>query len=239
MMDMKNVFRFKQFAVQQDLCGMKVGTDGVLLGAWAQGGRQVLDVGTGTGLIALMMAQRFNRAQILAIDLESGACQQARINVDASAFRHQVQVEEVSVQHLSQRREMQGTFDAVVSNPPFFVRSLKSQSAARMLARHTDTLSYADLFRSVSLLLTARGEFSAVIPTDSLDDFLSESCIHGLFLHRRCLVKTTEGKMPKRCLVAFGKEPATAVEESEGCLLAADGEKTEWYRSLTNDFYLK
>ena len=108
-----------------------------------------------------------------------------------------------------------------------------------MLARHTDTLSYADLFRSVSLLLTARGEFSAVIPTDSLDDFLSESCIHGLFLHRRCLVKTTEGKMPKRCLVAFGKEPATTVEESEGCLLAADGEKTEWYRSLTNDFYLK
>ena len=202
-MDMKNEFRFKQFAVQQDLCGMKVGTDGVLLGAWAQGGRQVLDVGTGTGLIALMMAQRFNRAQILAIDLESGACQQARINVDASAFRHRVQVEEVSVQHLSQRREMQGTFDAVVSNPPFFVRSLKSQSAARMLARHTDTLSYADLFRSVSL------------------------------------VKTTEGKMPKRCLVAFGKEPAITVEESEGCLLAADGEKTKWYRSLTNDFYLK
>ena len=111
-----SVFKFKKFAVNQDQCGMKVGTDGVLLGAWARGGNRVLDIGTGTGVIALMLAQRFPKAKITAIDIAEEACRQAKENVSASPFAHQVQVEHTSLQEF----ESAERFDCIVSNPPFF-----------------------------------------------------------------------------------------------------------------------
>ena len=114
------MFQFKQFTIEQELCAMKVGTDGVLLGAWAQGGRRVLDVGTGTGIIALMMAQRYSEAQVVAIDIDEGAVRQARQNVAQSAFAKQVSVVQQAVQ------EHQGEYEAIVSNPPFFIDSLQA-----------------------------------------------------------------------------------------------------------------
>ena len=132
-----SVFIFKEFAVKQDACAMKVGTDGVLLGAWARGGSRVLDIGTGTGLIALMMAQRFPEAEIEAIDIAEAACLQAKENVANSVFARRVRVVRAALQQYVGPK----SFDCIVSNPPFFVDSLHNPDALRSMARHTSTLS--------------------------------------------------------------------------------------------------
>ena len=172
-------FAFKQFVIHQDRCAMKVGTDGVLLGSWAAGGRRILDIGTGTGLIALMMAQRFPAACLTTIDIEHDACVQARLNVMCSAFTG-IDVQEVSLQNFTRRwradskaNELALKYDSIVSNPPFFVNALKSNDEKRTMARHNDSLSYRDLFCCAAELLADGGVFSVVIPADCLASFSS------------------------------------------------------------------
>ena len=228
-------FTFKQFSVQQHLCAMKVGTDGVLLGAWAEGGARILDIGTGTGLIALMMAQRFAEARVSAIDVVGDACRQASANVAASAFAGRISVSESSAQEYSP----QCRFDSIVSNPPFFVNSMKAPDASRAVARHSDTLSYADLFACVVRLLTPGGVFSAIIPAECLSAFVAEAYMSGLSLTRRCAVRTTLRKQPKRYLLAFRRESGVPMLAEEVVLQDADGGRSEWYRRLTDDFYIK
>ena len=143
---------------------MKVGTDSVLLGAWAKGGRRILDVGAGTGVIALMMAQRFPQAEVMAVDIDGEACAQAVENVAASPFAGRVDVRCVAVQQLAADEAMQARFDAIVSNPPFFDNALKAKGESRLIARHTDTLPFAQLFAAVRRLLAPSGVFSAIIP---------------------------------------------------------------------------
>lgn len=168
---MPDFFEFKQFVVHQDRCGMKVGTDGVLLGAWAEGGKHILDIGTGTGLIALMLAQRYQDAEITGVELNEQAALQAQENVDASPFAHQITIENVTIQRFSLQTSLQGYFDSIVSNPPFY-HSLKSKNHERTLARHTESLAFTELFEAVSLLLAPKGCFSAVIPVEQMDSFL-------------------------------------------------------------------
>lgn len=227
-------FAFRQFVVRQDLCAMKVGTDGVLLGAWAEGGRRVLDIGTGTGLVALMMAQRFAGASVVAVDLDEGACRQAAINVGASPFASRVSVVRTAVQDF----EAPETFDSIVSNPPFFTSALRCPDQARNMARHADTLSYADLFAAVDRLLAAEGTFSAIVPTDCLSDFTAEAYVHGLSPVRRTLIRTTQRKQPKRALLAFRRAPSPMACE-EVCLVGEDGGRSAWYGGLTAEFYLR
>ena len=145
------MFRFKRFTIDQDLCAMKVGMDGVMLGAWAQGGKRILDIGTGTGLIALMMAQRNLDSLVTAIDIDEGAVRQATKNVENSYFRHQIEVRHEAVQ------QHEGCYDAIVCNPPFFSDSLPAPDAQRNIARHTDTLSYAELMQAAYRLLDILG----------------------------------------------------------------------------------
>ena len=127
------MFQFKQFIINQDECAMKVGTDGVLLGAWAMGGSRVLDVGTGTGIIAIMMAQRYAEADILAIDIDEGSVHQAKDNVAASPYVSRINVSQIMVQDMD--ASFAGLFDAVVSNPPFFIDSLQAPDHQRTIAR--------------------------------------------------------------------------------------------------------
>lgn len=214
---------------------MKVGTDGVLLGAWAEGGERILDVGTGTGLIALMMAQRFAEAQIVALDIVHEACTQAAVNVKASPFTNRIDVVESSVQQYDANEK----FDSIVSNPPFFVNSLLAPDAHRTLARHSCALPYAELFASVRRLLTADGVFSAIIPAECLQVFVAEASLCGFSLTRRCAVKTTMRKPVRRFLLAFRQHGATEFSASEEVLQAPDGSRTEWYDALTHDFYVK
>lgn len=227
-------FKFKQFTVWHEQCAMKVGTDGVLLGAWAAGGKRVLDVGTGSGLIALFMAQRFEYASITAIDIDDGACMQARENVEKSPFGMRIDVVKSSLQHFM----AESKYDAVVCNPPFFNNSLKSNDRQRSMARHTDTLSYHDLFRGVASLLADDGEFSVVIPASCRSDFDMEALFAGLMPLRVCAVRTVAHKPVSRYLLSYGKHPAGRVEETSVCL---DGDMTDapgWYSMLMDDFYL-
>ena len=145
-------FKFKQFEIHQDRCAMKVGTDGVLLGAWAPGGKRILDVGSGTGLISLMMAQRFPEAQVLGIDMDGEACEEAAENVAASPFADRVEIECCRLQDYHSAE----SFDAIVSNPPFFLNSLKNPDSKRTMARHTDSLPFRDLFRECGVKTVER-----------------------------------------------------------------------------------
>ena len=219
------MFQFKQFAIQQELCAMKVGTDGVLLGAWAKGGQRILDAGTGTGVIALMMAQRFPEAQVTAIDIDEGAVRQSQQNVAVSPFAAQVTVLRETLQ------EHQGAYDAIVSNPPFFIDSLAAPDEQRNMARHTQTLTYAELMQAAYRLLSDDGELSVVVPFDYRQRMEDEAIFVGFFPSRVCAVKTTERKPAKRYLLAFRKHPCPCQKEQ----LTIGSED---YQALTSAFYL-
>ena len=219
------MFQFKQFTIEQEMCAMKVGTDGVLLGAWARGGQHVLDVGTGTGVIALMMAQRYSKAHIVAIDIDERAVLQARLNVSQSPFSGRVDVVQQALQ------EHQGEYDAIVSNPPFFIDSLAAPDQQRNMARHTETLSYGELMQAAHRLLTDDGELSVVVPFDYRRRMEDEAVFVGFFPSRVCSVKTTERKPVRRYLLAFRKHPCQCEEE----MLTIGDDR---YQQLTQDFYL-
>jgi len=227
-------FRFKKFTVWHDRCGMKVGTDGVLLGAWANGGRRILDIGTGSGVIALFMAQRYRNAVITAIDIDSAACSQAEDNVRMSVFNGRINVVESSLQHFEY-----GKYDAIVCNPPFYADSLKSDDRRRTLARHTDTLSFHDLFSCAAKLLADDGEFSVVIPAAVRSTFDMEAAFSNLFTSRVCALRTVPHKPVSRLLLAYRKHPVYKVEEALEYLNNADMTRSAWYDSLTQDFYEK
>ncbi len=226
-------FKFKGFTVFHDRCAMKVGTDGVLLGAWARGGARILDVGTGSGLIALFMAQRFPQAAITAIDIDAESVQQARENFLASPHGDRIVAVEVPLQGFRE-----GKYDAIVCNPPFFVNSLRNPDRRKAQARHADTLPFRDLFEGVDALLGEDGEFSVIIPSTAHADFSLEAAAFGMFPLRECAIKTTPQKQVSRYLLSYGKRPATCVESASACLSAEDGtSRSEWFSALTEDFY--
>lgn len=215
---------------------MKVGTDGVLLGAWARGGLHILDAGTGTGVIALMMAQRYPEAQVTAIDIDEGAVRQAQQNVALSPFAERVEVLRETVQEFDGGNGSNGSngvcgYDAIVSNPPFFIDSLAAPDEQRNMARHTQTLTYAELMQAAYRLLADDGELSVVVPFDYRQRMEDEACFVGFFPSRVCAVKTTERKPAKRYLLAFKKHPCPCRKEQ----LTIGSED---YQALTSDFYL-
>lgn len=245
-------FQFRQFTVRQEHCAMKVGTDGTLLGAWARcpisplgDKREVLDVGTGTGLIALMMAQRFPEARVMAIDIDAEAVQQAVENVAASPFADRIQVVQADVTTfdtpIRDIRDIRCSdyiqYDSIVCNPPYFVDSLTCPDRRRTLARHDRSLSYRQLMTAASRLLADDGELSVVIPFDCRIRLEQEAALAGLSKVRQCAVHTTPGKPPRRYLLAFRKHPAP-LEEETGILEDSPGHRSSWYQQLTKDFYL-
>lgn len=232
-----NSFTFQKFTIHQDRCAMKVGTDGVLLGAWAHGGKRILDIGTGTGLVAIMMAQRFANAHVTAVEIDHNAALQACDNASCSPFASRIGIVETSVQNFDVYDTQ--LFDSIVSNPPFFTDSLKNPDSQRATARHADTLPYRDLFTAVKRLLAEDGEFSAIIPSDCLTSFIAEAYLAHLVPIRRLAIRTTPRKQPKRHLVSFGHtSSASNATNEEQCLMNPDGSQSEWYINLTSDFYL-
>ena len=227
-----NYFKFKEFTVWQDHCAMKVGTDGTLLGAWADGGVQILDVGTGTGLIALMMAQRFPQAQVTGIDIDAQAVQQACENVAASPFTQRVVIEQADA------NVFEGHFDCIVSNPPFFEHSLTCPDSQRTTARHDENFSYAALFALGRRVLDEHGVLSLVAPYDYRSRVLEEACLAGFFLKREWAVKTTPKKQPRRYLFCFALNSVENIDRGTGVIEDAPGQRSEWYQKLTSDFYL-
>lgn len=223
---------------------MKVGTDGVLLGAWAPlraEDRRLLDIGTGTGLIAVMLAQRAAQAGITGIDIDDVG--EARANGDASPWGARLHFLQTPVQEFFPPER----FDLIVSNPPFYVDSLTCPDAGRTAARHTVHLSYAELIGAVVRLLAPGGRFAVVLPTPEAERFRREAADRLLLLHRTD-VRTTPRRPAKRALMLFARledaavpslsEPLPQVDE----LVIGTGEHecyTPEYRALTGDFYLK
>ena len=231
-------FRFKQFTVHQQHCAMKVGTDGTLLGAWAlatEGSCRIFDIGTGTGLIALMMAQRYPKAQVTAIDIDDGAVRQAKENVSASPFADRINVMKADVLTFKEEEK----YDSIVCNPPFFEDSLICPDPQRTEARHTVSLDYRQLMEATFRLLKDDGRFSLIIPFDCRERLESEAHLRGFFISRLCSVQTTPSKAPKRYMIEFTKHPVYEIDTNNGILESSPQIRSDWYRELTQEFYIK
>ena len=214
---------------------MKVGTDGVLLGAWADcdGAKRILDIGTGTGVIALMLAQRNSQAEILAVEIDETATQRARANFDASPWAERLEVEQTAVQQYSPSDK----FDLVISNPPYFVDSLQCPDAKRTTARHTQDLTFEELDKAVCRLLADSGRFALILPTAEFYKYLAITRLH---LVRRCDMHPTTGAAVKRVMAEFARSKNEEFAlENITIEKAQRGDYTDEYRALTKDFYLK
>ena len=226
------MFRFKQFSVRQEVSAMKVGTDGVLLGAWATVSpedRLALDVGTGTGVIALMLAQRSAGLEIIGIDIDEAAAGEAASNFAASPWASHLAARPVSLQTFISEWEQQ-PFDLIVSNPPFFSASLKAPDAQRRTARHNDTLPLVELLAAARRLLSPSGRLSVIYPPEEARAFVMESESAGLYLSRLTRVISVAGQPPKRHLMEFSRTPAQPLFTD---LVIGSPE----YSTLTADFY--
>ena len=183
---MSDPFRFKQFSIHQDRCAMKVGTDGILLGAWAtaETPSRILDIGTGTGVVALMLAQRFPAAMIDAVEANSDACGQAAGNFQVSPWADRLTAVYCRIQEF----ESAATYSLIVSNPPWFHDSMKPDDQARDTARHTDSMSPADLISAVARLMANDGVFTTILPVVEGQSFLGLAAQSGFHCHRCCEV---------------------------------------------------
>ena len=215
---------------------MKVGTDGCLLGGWfdCAGSTRVLDIGCGTGLITIMAAQRCD-AHITGVEIDGTAALQARRNADNSPWGERIEI--VNLDFLE--FETENKFDAVVSNPPYFVNSMKCDNEARTMARHSDTLDCRMFFKKSIELLADGGTVSIVIPCDILDEWKSAAMEHGLYPTRVTFIKTTPKKAPKRTLLEFRAGNGLVVTESTLILETSPGEYSDDAKRILGDFYLK
>ena len=228
-------FEFKQFRVEQHKSAMKVSTDSVLIGAWAtiDLAQRILDVGTGTGVIALMMAQR-SLATVVAIEIEAEASQEARQNFIQSPWTERLSLLNDDFSVFANQKSL--NFDLIVSNPPFFADSLKSKDKALATARHTDDLSHKQLLMGAKNLLAPNGLLSVILPYTCFSDFKEEARLIGFYLKRRTVVIPKIGKLPKRVLIELTLEACYPVLE-ELTVLDSNGDYTQEYKSLTTEFY--
>ena len=231
----KGVFSFKQFCIHHDRCAMKVGTDSVLLGAWGcVGGKRILDIGTGSGIIALMAAQRNLEAMVLGIDIDEQAVLQAQENVAESIYSKRIRCFSQNVMTFCQEEP----FDAILCNPPFFTEDTLPDNTSRALARNSKSLPFPQLINKAALLLNDNGRFSVIIPSSHMQDFVGLCLIEKLNLERRCIVRTKTNKPPRRVLLTFIKGQSERCIEQDLCLTNPDGSRTQEYIELTKVFYL-
>lgn len=235
----KSIFRFRQFDVRQDHTAMKVGTDSDLLGALASGGGRVLDVGTGTGVLALMMAQRFEETQIVAVEIDEGAVMDATFNFKSSPWADRLTLVHDSFEHFAEIHGGKQAFDAVVCNPPYFENALECDDPGRKLARHASSLSFGALVEGVSRLLTPDGLFTVILPVEARASFDSECVMRGLWLCRRVEIHTVARKPAKRVVSVYSPRRTETPEIEKRCLRDADNGCSLWYRELMSDFLLR
>lgn len=231
----ESVFHFKEFSVHQDRCAMKVGTDGVLLGAWtnALDCKRVLDIGTGTGLIALMIAQR-HHCIIDAIDIDLPAVEQARDNVEASPWADRITVihQDLSVFNPVYK------YDLIVSNPPYFIDSYTANGEARHNARSASaSLSHDELLIGIIRLLNAKGRFSLILPGREGQLFREQAGKSGFYCNKMVKVSTGRDKPVKRILMEFSRINSGFTEE-DLTIHYQEREFTDAYKKLTGDFYM-
>ncbi len=226
---------------------MKVGTDGVLLGCIAEAGDaadahiNILDIGTGTGLVAIMMAQRYENAMVTAVEIDPDAAAQAAENCEASPFAGRIKVERDDIKEF---KPSDGeTFDLIVSNPPYFTESLQCPDGRRNMARHAVGLTYADLMTAAVRHLSPRGRIAIIIPYDSAAPLTEAAEKAGLALTRQTIIYSNRRKPPRRAVCQFAWEGEATkdgpiLEKNELTLLNLDGSNTTEYQEIAKDFYL-
>lgn len=232
-------FRFKAFVIQQDRCAMKVGTDGVLLGAWAEVGaaNRILDIGTGTGVIAIMLGQRSREAQVDAVEIDPASARQAQENMEAAPWADRMAVFTTAIQDFTLDNRL--PYDLIVSNPPFFSGGTFSEHQDRNDVRHTVKLPHGDLLVAVRRLLARSGRFCVVLPLIEGMRFEELAAEYGLFCTKVTRVKPKADKTVERLLLQF---EFTDGEKQVDELVIQHAGRNEWtadYIALTKDFYLK
>lgn len=230
-------FRFKQFSVNDHLCGQKVGTDSILLGSWAIAPNVsgVLDIGTGCGLLALMLAQRFSNAAITAIEIDTPAFEQAKQNFEASPWANRLTAAHVDAHTFTSAK----SFDLIVCNPPYFEASIRPSDDSRATARHNDQLTFAELTKTAATLLRQQGQFSVILPFDRASEFTDVAAEHQLHIVRRCDVRPTPSSDPKRSLLAYALQKPEAEDFAELVLEETRHQYAAGYVELAKEFLLK
>ncbi len=233
-------FSFKKFSIQQDRAAMKVGTDGVLLGAWApipQNLFSILDIGAGTGLIALMLAQRTNAEQIDALEIDEDAYEQAVENFENSPWADRLFCYHAGLDEFIE--EPEDEYDLIVSNPPFYSEDYKTSSEQRDLARFQDALPFEDLVEAADLFLSENGVFALIIPFKEEAKFIALARDFELYPFKITHVKGTPTAEIKRSLLAFTRDSNKIIEQNVLIIENSRHNYTEEYIALTKDFYLK
>lgn len=229
-------FQFQEFRVEQDSCAMKISTDAVLLGALAkaENPQKILDVGTGTGVIALMLAQRFPYSRIQAVEMDPSAASQAQENFEKSSFSARMEVWEGKFQEFNSLVK----FDLIVSNPPYFPDHLKSPNAQRNLALHNDGLPFEDLVKKVSEILTPKAHFWVILPPRQMKDLEKIGRFYGLFPSEKFTVQDNSAKPIIREIVSFTFEEKN-IFQNVIFIKDDSGAHHESYRKLISGFLLK
>ncbi len=235
-MSCKNLFRFKKFDVCQDGAAMKIGTDGVLLGAWVktENPYKILDIGAGNGLISLMMAQRFPDARIECVEIDAKASKQAQENIRRSPWKSRIKIYNQSLQDFIP----EGKFDLIVSNPPFFEENVRAKTFSRQIARQNISLSLEDIFSFVQKYIHKQGSFQMIFPKSKETILLKTAQAYGLFPRRITNVQGKDSGPVKRILIAF--YPKIVKLKLDGLVIEKlRHQYTSEYIKLTKDFYLK
>lgn len=236
---MSSLFKFKQFTVQQDQCAMKIGTDGVLLGAWVSlknNPDSILDIGAGTGILSLQLAQRSFSETIDAIEIDENAFEQCVSNFETSPWGDRLFCYHASAQEFA--TEVEEEYDLIISNPPFYSDNYKSDNKARNTARFTDTLPFRDLVIVAFQFLSEKGIFALILPRKEEENFISIASEVGLFPKRICRVKGTATSEVKRSLLEFSFQK-TEINYEELTIEISRHNYTKEYQDLLKDFYLK
>ncbi len=236
MPQMSGIFRFKQFDVDQAGCSMKINTDGVLLGAMAEASspQRILDIGTGTGVIALMLAQRFSQATIDAIEIDPLAAEAARQNFERSPFAARMVCRCVGLADF----EPAGRYDLIVSNPPYFVDSLKNPDVRKRLARHADWPFFSLLLNRATGWLTTAGSLQLILPVLLADELRDRADTEfGLACQWHVAIHSFAEKAPIRRIVSFGSA-GTCEQRPPAVIYAEQGKHSMLYRQLLGDFFL-
>lgn len=234
------MFKFKQFAVNQDRCAMKIGTDAVLLGAWCpidNNPKSILDVGAGTGILALMLAQRTNADQIDALEIDEEAYEQCVENFENSPWADKLFCYHAALDEFVDDPEDE--YDLIISNPPFYSEDFKTADEQRDLARFQDAMPFEDLIEAADLLLSENGTFAVVIPYKEEERFIDLCAEYELYAVKATRVKGSQKTPIVRSLLAFKRYELSVLTADELVIEINRHEYTDAYINLTQDFYLK
>ncbi len=246
----KDIFEFKQFTIHQGNAGMKVGTDSDLLGALAAGGNRVLDIGTGTGVLALLMAQRFPEADIHAVEIDDDAVKDASLNFSESKFADRITLHHTSFQDFveqqrvgegsgpSETEKLAGKFDCIICNPPYFHKSMECPDNRRLRARHTSSLPFEVLIGGAYELLCDGGVFSVCLPPEVYSIFCEECIKQGFSLQDLYCIKSIPDQPVKRYVLVHRKGKVEEVRRHEFCMRNEDRTVSEWYKETMRDYLL-